>query len=107
MPKSYPQWHENDVFNAPRWVFMQGVSVGSVKAARMLGMCRVTFLNYSDSLGLVVYRDTYHRRYYLISQLQEVKDQLGNVTAEDVTSRMEGGSHALLSQTNKRPRYHS
>lgn len=107
MAKFYPQWHVNDVFNAPRWVFMQGVSVGSVKAARMLGMCRVTFLNYSDSLGLTVYRDRYHRRFYLLTQLEDVKEQLGKVRAEDVTSRMKGGSDALLSQTKKRPRYHS
>jgi len=107
MAKCYPRWHENDLFNAPRWVFMRGISVGSVKAAKMLGMCRVTFLNYSDTLGLIVYRDRYHRRFYLLRQLQDVKDQLGNVTADDVSARMKGGSHALLWQTKKRRRYRS
>lgn len=102
MPKRYPDRHANDVFNAPLWVFVPGVSLGSVKAARMLGMSRVRLLNCSDSLGLTVFRDVSERRHYLITQLKKVKDQLGNVTVEDVRSKMKGKSDALLEKTTER-----
>ncbi len=92
----YPRWHKKDVYNPPRWVFMPGVSVGSIRAAKMLRMDRVTFLRYVDHLGLTVYRDSSYKRYFLLTELVKIKERIASLDAEDVRRSRRGGNHELI-----------
>ena len=87
MPKQYPQNHQNEIWDAPRFIFSRGVTIGSLKASRYLGMCYPTFLASVDDFGLTVLRKPdSHRRYFLKSELRDVKIAIANLSAEDIVN---------------------
>ena len=75
---------------------MPGVSVGSVKAAKMFGMDRLTFLRYVDDLGLTVIRDSNYKRYFLLTELARLKERIASLNVEDVRRSKRGGKHELI-----------
>lgn len=92
----YPERHAREVCNAGRWVYVPGVTLGSVKAARMLNMSRVTLLKYADAMGLTVIRDASMRRYFLVSELLRVRQEMESVGRRDVEKSVRGKRHELL-----------
>lgn len=64
------------------------MTLGSLKAARYLGMCYPTFLASVDDFGLTVLRKPdSHRRYFLKSELRDLKVAIANLSAEDLVKK--------------------
>lgn len=101
MAQDYPRRHTNDLYNAPPWVFLPSISVGSPKAAEMLNISRNRFLRLVDSLGLTVLRDPRERRYFLLTEIQDLKEALAHVTVADVMKHLKGNGNAIVKKRKK------
>ena len=87
MSEQYPSYHENDIWeDIPDYVFrLQSISLGTVNAAKFLGMSHMSLLKYADDLGLTVLRRPGNsRRYFLVSELKELKEAMNGVTLDDL-----------------------
>lgn len=112
-PSDWPLVHENDVLNPPGWCLAPGVSMLSTPAAKFLGTSRKSLVRYADIYGLSVIREPITaRRYFLVSELRELKHQMenakiGDLMVEESKKRRnwngkDGWSNGLLGSVKKR-----
>ena len=99
--EEYPLYHENDVWlDIPEFVFsMKRIVLGTKNAAKFLGTSHMSLLKYADDLGLtVIRRPGSSRRYFLVSELTELREAMSSVTLDDLEKGIEFG----LSRTKKK-----
>lgn len=93
----YPREFRKEIWNAPRWMMKRGVSLSSGKAAEFLGMDRSTLVIHADALGLTVIRRPADRHiFFLISELEELRERLHRLTYGDVIESINDDDFAVL-----------
>jgi DNA-binding MurR/RpiR family transcriptional regulator len=80
----YPDYHENEVWDPPEWVFSSVYTMTPREAARELGMSRPTLLKYSDALGLTVYRNWNRWRYYSRHEIMQLKKEAQERSIQEI-----------------------
>ena len=94
---AYPKQFANEIWDPPKWVYAKGVSLSSGKAAKFLGLHRYTLVQNADSYGLtVIRRGTDKRIFFLVTELNQLKEALQNVTRRDVIRAAKGKGNAVL-----------
>lgn len=104
----YKSFHQNEVYNPPLWVFAPDVSMSCPEAAKALGMSKPTFMRYIDAYGLTVYRHPRtNNRYFLISEIEKLKELRPTITPEEITEAMKGNGkrgYGILRQVKRKRR---
>ena len=83
----YPQYHKNEVWDPPDWVFSSVYTMTPKEAARELGISRPTLVRYTDELGLTVYRNWNRWRYYSRQEIMELKEEARSKSIQEVMKR--------------------
>ena len=102
----YTSSHQHEVYNPPAWVFTPDVSMSCAEAARALGMSKSTFMRYIDAYGLTVYRHPRtDNRYFLISEIETLKELRPTITPDDIAKAMKGNGkrgYGILRQVQRK-----
>ncbi len=80
----YPDYHVNEVWDAPDWIFSSVFTMTPKGAARELRVSRPTLLKYSDALGLTVYRNWNRWRYYSRNEIMKLKEKVRERSLEEI-----------------------
>jgi hypothetical protein len=94
-----------EIYNAPGWIFFPGMSMQIGDAARELGVSIPTLKKYMPTLGLTIYRHpTTNNRYFLVSEIQELKELLPTITAAKVRAASTNGKrgYGVLRQIKRK-----
>ena len=93
----YPREFRKEIWNAPRWIMKQDVSLSSGKAAEFLGMDRTSLVIHADALGLTVIRRPADRRiFFLKSEISDLKERIESLTYDDILKSIDEEGFALL-----------
>lgn len=87
----YPDYHVNEVWDAPDWIFSSLYTVTPKEAARELGVSRPTLLKYSDALELTVYRNWNRWRYYSRHEIMKLKEEAQERPLEEIMKQRATG----------------
>jgi len=97
MGYKYPRHFRKEIWDPPEWVFTHGATLSSGKAAEFLETYRRKLVAKADLLGLTVIRRGRSKRiYFLVSELTELKQKMGKVTAQDVMKALKGKRNSVL-----------
>lgn len=83
----YPQYHKNEVWDAPDWIFSSLYTMTPKEAAMELGVSRPTLVKYTDELGLTVYRNWNRWRYYSRQEIMELKKEAREKSIQEIMKR--------------------
>ncbi len=83
----YPEYHQNEVWDVPEWIFSSLYTMPPKEAARELGISRPTLVKYSDALGLTVYRNWNRWRYYSRREIMELKQEARDKSIQAIIER--------------------
>lgn len=103
MSEQYPSYHQNDLWDdIPDFIFsIKSITLGTVNAAKFLGMSHMSLLKHADALGLTVIRRPGNSwRYFLVSELTELKEAMSSVTLDDLKK----GNGFEISKNKKKAR---
>ena len=87
----YPDYHVNEVWDAPDWIFSSLYTMNPKEAARELGVSRPTLLKYSDALELTVYRNWNRWRYYSRHEIMKLKEEAQERPLEEIMKQRATG----------------
>lgn len=83
----YPEYHQNEVWDVPQWVFSSVYTMTPKEAARELGVSRPTLIKYSDELGLTVYRNWNRWRFYSRHEIMQLKKEAAEKSIQEIANR--------------------